>query len=287
MSVPFPLRQIFIPGKIISIVRGNAIEQLALIEVEEHIRHVQVMLDWLYPDASGHLKRAAEWHDIGKKIHLRFDYANKFKVLSNQPDERRRILTDDFYGRAIVNSIGPNEAAKAYVKFLENSQKQHIKVQRGGYRLDPPFGFHASTVQSDDLPKDLEDSDRSYIINLIHLHHRFSPEQLVEAAADHGEDILKDLYQLIVADHFASEWATKIVNQIENVEGQEYRGEMRFAEKIVETKKKAQIVKREGNVVFGQITLNCELRQLTLNVNYYLQDFYFDGKENMQGKGKP
>lgn len=275
MIVPFPLRQIFVPGKIISIVRGNAIEQFALIEVEEHIRHVQMILDWLYPeDTSENLKKAAEWHDIGKKIDLRFDYANELKVLSNHSDERRRILTDDFYGRAIVNSIGPNEAAKAYVKFLENSQKKHIRAQRGGYRLDPPFGFHASTVQSDDLPKDLEDNDRSYIINLIHLHHTFSPERLVEAAADHGQEILDDLYKLIVADHFASEWTTKVVNQIENVEEQEYRGEMRFAEKVVETKKKAQVVKREGNVVFGQITLNCESRQLTLNVNYYLQDFH-------------
>ena len=279
MIVPFPRRQIFVPGKIISIVRRNAIEQLALIEVEEHIHHVRVMLDWLYPDASENLKKGTDWHDIGKKIDLRFDYANKLTTLNNRTDERRRILTDDFYGRAIVNSIGPNEAAKAYVKFLDDSQKKHIRAQRGDYRLDPPFGrVHASTVQYDDLPKDLEVSDRSYIINLIHLHHRFSPEQLVEAAADHGQEILDDLYKLIVADHFASEWATKVVNQIAGVEGEDDPREMRFAEKIVKSKKKAQVVKCEGNVVFGQITLNCESRQLILNVNYYLQDFQFDGK---------
>ena len=237
------------------------------------------MLDWLYQDASRNLKMAAKWHDIGKKIDLRSDYAKYINSLNNQPDERRRVLTDDFYRRRTVDSVTPDESAKAYVKFLRNPEKKHIRAQRGGYHLDPPFGFHASTVQYDDLPKGLEDSDRSYIINLIHLHHRFSPEQLVEAAADHGQEILDDLYKLIVADHFASEWVTKVVNQIENVEGQEYRGEMRFAEKIIETKKKAQIVKREGNVVFGQITLNCESQQLTINVNYYRQDFHFDGKQ--------
>ena len=279
MTVPFPLRQIFVPGKIIPIIRGNAIKQLALIEVEEHIRHVQEMLDWLYPDASRNLKMAAGWHDIGKKIDLWFDYANKLTVLSNHPDEHRRILTDDFYGRGVVDSVTPDESAEAYIEFLINPKKKHIQAQRWGYHLDPPFfRFHASTVQPDDLPKDLEDRDRSYIINLIRLHHAFSPERLVEAAADHGQEILDDLYKLIVADHFASEWATKVVNQIENVEGQEYHGEMRFAEKMVETEKKAPIVKRKGNVVFGQITLNCGAQQLTLNVNYYLQDFQFDGK---------
>ena len=263
---------------------GTPLNSLPLIEVEEHIRHVREMLDWLYPDASDNLKMAADWHDIGKKIDLRFDYVNGLKVLNNRSDERRSILTDDFYGKTIECSVTPDEAAKAYVRFLQTKQKEHIKPQINGYRLNPPFGFHAATVQHTDLPKNLGDNDRNYIINLIRLHHNFSPERLVEAAADHGQEILDDLYKLIVADHFASEWATKVVNQIENVEGQQYRGEMRFAEKIVETEKKAQIVKREGNVVFGQITLNCESQQLTFNVNYYLQDFYYDGTQTMQRK---
>lgn len=279
MTVPFPLRQIFVPGKIISIVRGNAIKQLALIEVEEHIRHVRVMLDWLYPDASENLKRAADWHDIGKKIDLRFDYANKLETLNNWTDERRRILTDDFYGKATVESVTPDESAEAYLQFLKAKPKEHIQTGIDGYRLQPPFGLHASTVQPEDLLNDLKPRERDYLINLIRLHHTFSPERLVEAAADHGQKILDDLYKLIVVDHFASEWATKVVNQIEDVEGQEYRGKMRFAEKIVEAEKKAQIVKRKGNVVFGQITLNCESQQLILNVNYYLQDFHFDGKQ--------
>lgn len=277
MTVPFPLGQIFVPGKIIQIPRENAIEQLALIEVEEHIRHVRVMLDWLYPDASDNLKMAADWHDIGKKIDLWPDYANKLNVLSNHPDGRRHVLTDDFYGRETVDSVTPYESAEAYIEFLINPQKKHIRSQRWGYHLDPPFfGFHASTVQHNDLPKDLEDSDQNYIINLIHLHHRFSPEQLVEAAADHGEDMLKDLYQLIVADHFASEWATNVVHQLEGVDEKESNREWRFAEKTLNGED-AQDIKRDGNVVFGQITLNCESQQLKLNVNYYLQDFHFDG----------
>ena len=277
MTVPFPLRQIFVPGKIISIVRGNVIEQLALIEVEEHIRHVRVMLDWLYRDASDNLKMAADWHDIGKKIDLRFDYVNELKVLNNRSSERRSILADDFYGKTIECSVTPNEAAKAYVRFLKTKQKEHIKTQENGYCLNPPFGFHAATVQHADLPKDLGDNDRNYIINLIHLHHTFSPDRLVEAAAEHSEDILKDLYQLIVADHFASEWATKVVHQLEGVEEKESNREWRFAEKTLNGED-AQDIKRDGNVVFGQITLNCGAQQLTLNVNYYLQDFQFDRK---------
>ena len=276
MTVPFPLRQIFIPGKIIQIQRENVIEQLALIEVEEHIRHVRVMLDWLYPDTSDNLKMAADWHDIGKKINLRFDYVNELKVLNNRSDERRSILTDDFYGKTTECSVTPNEAAKAYVRFLQSKQKEHIKTQGNGYRLNPPFGFHAATVQHTDFPTDLGDNDRNYIINLIHLHHVFSPDKLVEAAAEHGEDILKDLYQLIVADHFASEWATKVVHQLEGVEEKESNREWRFAEKTLNGED-AQDIKRDGNVVFGQIILNCESQQLKLNVNYYLQDFRFDG----------
>ena len=286
MIVPFPLRKIFVPGKIIQIPRENAIKQLALIEVEEHIRHVRVMLDWLYPDASDNLKMATDWHDIGKKIDLRFDYVNELKVLNNRSDERRSLLTDDFYGKTIECSVTPDEAAKAYVQFLQTKQKEHIKTQENGYRLNPPFGFHAATVQPADLPKELEDNDRNYIINLIHLHHTFSPDRLVEAAAEHGEDILKDLYQLIVADHFASEWVTKVVNQLEGVEEKDSNREWRFAEKTLNGEE-AQDIKRDGNVVFGQITLNCESQQIIFNVNYYLQDFQFDGKENMQGKEKP
>ena len=279
MTVPFPLRQIFIPGKIIQIPRENAIEQLALIEVEEHIRHVRVMLDWFYPDASDNLKMATDWHDIGKKIDLRFDYVNELKVLKNRSDERRSILTDDFYGKSIEYSVTPDEAAKAYVRFLQAKQKEYIKTQESGYRLNPPFGFHAATVQHADLPKDLGDNDRNYIINLIHLHHTFSPYRLVEAAAEHSEDILKDLYQLIVADHFASEWAMKVVHQLEGVEEKESNREWRFAEKTLNGED-VQDLKRDGNVVFGQITLNCESQQLKLKVNYYLQDFHFDGTQS-------
>ena len=284
MTVPFPLGQIFVPGKIIQIPRESAIKQLALIEVEEHIHHVRVMLDWFYPDASDNLKMAADWHDIGKKIDLRFDYANKLKVLSNHPDERRSILTDDFYGQTIECSVTPNEASKAYVRFLQAKQKEHIKNQGNGYRLNPPFGFHAATVQHTDLPTDLGGDDRNYIINLIHLHHVFRPDRLVEAAAEHGEDILKDLYQLIVADHFASEWATEVVNQLEGVKRKDAFREWRFAEKTLKAAGDAEVVKRDGNVVFGQITLNCESQQLTFNVNYYLQDFHFDGTQTKQGK---
>lgn len=282
MSIPFPLRQIFVPGKIIPMARGNAIEQLALIEVEEHIRHVRVMLDWLYPNASENLKRATDWHDIGKKIDLRSDYAKELEVLSDRRDKRRRVLADDFYGRTTRCSVTPDEAAKAYIQFLEAKPNGHIQARKDSYRLNPPFGFHASTVQPEDLPDEVENRDRDYLVNLIRLHHTFSPERLVEAAAEHDLEILHDLYRLIVADHFASEWATKVVNQIENVEGEGYRGEMRFAEKTVETEGEAQVVKREGNVVFGKIALRCETQQLTFNVNYYLQDFHFAGTQTCE-----
>ncbi|RKU07570.1 hypothetical protein C6501_17545 [Candidatus Poribacteria bacterium] len=284
MTVPFPLRQIFVPGKIIQIQNGNTIKQLALIEVEEHIRHVRVMLDWLYPDASENLKRAADWHDIGKKIDLRFDYANKLETLNNRTDERRRILTDDFYGRATIESVTPDESAEAYLQFLKAKPKEHIQTRIDGYRLQPPFGLHASTVQPEDLLNDLEPRERDYLINLIRLHHTFSPERLVEAAADHGQKILDDLYKLIVADHFASEWATKVVHQLEKVEEKEFRREWRFAEKTLKAEGDVHEVKRDKNVVFGQITLNCESQQLTLNVNYYLQDFYYDGMQTMKRK---
>lgn len=287
--ITFPLRKIFIPGKIIHFQKGNAIHKLAMIEVEEHIRHVRAMLDWLYGDNSTEIQRyAADFHDIGKKIELRDDFLaflkGKGKKKAAQKQIDKETLKKDFYGEPVEITIDPEESAKAYTNFLLKAKAySHIQVEKTfgsmQYRLDPPFGAHAAVVKTEDLPEKV--AKRDHIASIIQLHHTFRPDRVIEAAAEHGEEVLHGLYRLIVCDHFASEWASYVVNTLEQNEQPEYRGKMRFAEVTVEKEGEPEMVERKGASVIGRISLKCNDKRLTLEVSYYLADFDFS--ESMKG----
>jgi hypothetical protein len=288
MTIPFPMGKLFVPGKIIQLKEGHIIKRLALIEVEEHVRHVRAMLDWLYPAASERQQMLADLHDIGKKIDLRWSYARQFKDSLKQDSEgRRRQLRADFLGQLDGTEITPSQAAEAYVAFLKSETYRHVRTWRwdGGYnyRLDSPFGgFHASTVRLNDLPDDLAEQERTYILEVIRLHHTFRPDRLIEVAAEYGEDVLHDLYRLIVCDHLGSEWAGRLVDILEGNEVAVYKGGMRFAEFVVEAEGEPRVVKRDGPAVTGQVHLGCGNKRLALDVHYYLVDFYFDGSKMAQ-----
>jgi hypothetical protein len=293
---------LFVPGKIIQIRKGQAINRLAFIEVEEHIRHVRLMLDWLYPNASPLLQIATDQHDMGKKIYLAPDYAD---TLDRQAQKlvKEDILRADFFGEPTSGRIMPQEAIRAYKKFArmrKGGQWAHIKmwtryqVDASGnnvvtgysYQMDPPFRPHASSVKPIDLA-DLQMSDRDadYVLNLIRLHHNFRTENLVAAAAEHGPQIIQDLFRLIVADHLGSEWASWLVERLETAEAEEKGILLRFAEFDIETTSGARTLRREDGQVEGEVRLqvaNLQRQSLDFTVIYWISDFAFDGAQEQE-----
>lgn len=229
MIIPNLDPRVFVPGKVVQ-VRNQAnpmiIAKLALISVEEHIRHVSEMLEWLCPNSTGIQKAAVSLHDIGKKVGVRWDF---LKGLRFEP----KHLRADFYGVEVASnfSLSPQDAGERYVTFVQADKHRRfwpIRDDSGELRdvrmdLDPPFGNHAAEVTADDLriyrygSLDLNQNPESldYIFNLVRLHHSFQPERIIAACAQHGEGFVTDLYRLIVADHMGSRWAEYVVQQTE------------------------------------------------------------------------
>lgn len=224
MTIPNPNPALFVPGKVIQI-RGQespgVVRELVLISAEEHIGHVVTMLEWLWPDITEKQRAAARLHDIGKKVGARSEFV---KGLNIDPDNLRA----DFYAQDRCNAaLSPADAGQRYLTFTESGDHRRfwptIDAQDFRMDLDPPFGNHAAEVNEEDLllyrdgALDLQNDSqsRNYILNLIRLHHSFQPDRIVDACAQCGDELVTDLYRLIVADHAGSRWAEYVVQHLE------------------------------------------------------------------------
>ncbi|MEM4235168.1 MAG: hypothetical protein QXU75_08475, partial [Candidatus Methanomethylicaceae archaeon] len=280
--------QLFSIGKIIQIRKDRlAVRRLAFIETEEHIRHVVEMLSWLYPDAGDRLKKAAELHDLGKKIYLERDFAQNGRRWDSRLTQEK--LRADFYrlGSVKEDIFKPEEAIKRYLAFLErgahvkcsvvrqNSEDPNSPIIAARYQLDPPFGNHAASLEVEDL-HGVPDEDLDYVHGLIQLHHSFQVDKLVAMASRYGEEIIRDLYRLMTADQEGSRWAEYVVQQLESGE-EKPQGKFGFSEFAVEVSSEPQEILRDGSHVQGQVMLKAtrrpdDLGELKLSVDYYVAD---------------
>ena len=280
------MRQIFSIGKVIQIRTDPCtVKRLAFVETEEHIRHVVEMLNWLYPEASETVRRATKLHDIGKKIYLQrpsaFNRQRGYNPLNYEN------LINDFYQQGNVRGeFTATDAMKRYLAFLEqgenikchpirqNPQEDNSPIVSARYRLTPPFGPHAASVQREDL-QGIPDTDLDYIHSLIQLHHNFQVDKLVPTAAQHGEGIIEDLYHLMTADGEGSRWAEYLVQKLECGE-EEPQGKFGFSEFAIEPTTEPTEISRNGCHVRGQVILKAmrrpDLGKLELTVDYYITD---------------
>lgn len=224
MTVPNAKPAIFVPGKVIQVrsqETPRVVRKLVLISVEEHITHVVEMLEWLWPNISERQLAAARLHDIGKKVGARFEFLKGLKL---SPDKLRA----DFYGqRDSAAALSPADAKQRYLAFAQSGAHRRLwpTMDAEDFRmdLDPPFGNHAADVSEDDLllyrhgslDFQAESPCRAYVLNLIRLHHSFQPDRIIAACAQHGDELVRDLYRLIVADHAGSRWAEYVVQYLE------------------------------------------------------------------------
>jgi len=227
MTIPNPNPRIFVPGKIIQ-VRGQEnpliVIKLVLLSVEEHIRHVVEMLEWLYPDATPTQKIGARLHDVGKKVGARGDFLRGHKFTEE-------MLRSDFFGIQGDSYLSPHDSGQKYLAFAQDNRHRRLwpiwdeakRLQDVRMDLDPPFGNHAADATEKDVcpykdgSSNLEHNSeaRDYILNLIRLHHSFQPDRIIDACAQHGEGMVVGLYRLIVADHMGSRWAEYVVQNLE------------------------------------------------------------------------
>jgi hypothetical protein len=230
MTIPNPRPKIFVPGKIIQVRNAEdplVLSKLALISVEEHVRHVVQMLDWLFPDVTDAQHAGAAVHDVHKKVGAH----GEFLRLSGFKSSQERLCAD-FYGNGDAQTVlAPGDAANGYLKFIQERQGRRLWPVRDDageitdvrVDLDPPFGNHAAEATEDDLLPYRDGSlvlaeDRTrcdYVLNLVRLHHSFQPDRIIDACAQHGDGIARDLYRLIVADHAGSRWAEYVVQRLE------------------------------------------------------------------------
>lgn len=278
--------QLFSIGKIIQIRKDLlAVERLAFVETEKHIRHVAEMLDWLYPDASHRLRKAAELHDLGKKIYLERDFAQNGRRWDSRLS-RENLMADFYQPGSVKDTFTAEEAMKRYLVFLErgphvkcsvlwqNPEDPDSPIIAARYQLDPPFGNHAASLEIEDL-RGVPAEDLNYVHGLIQLHHSFQVDKLVAMAAQYGEEIIHDLYRLMTADQEGSRWAEYVVQQLEGGE-EKPQGKFGFSEFAVETASKPREALRNGSHVQGQITLRAtrrpDLGERMLSVDYYVTD---------------
>jgi hypothetical protein len=292
-------RRLFSIGKIIQIrTDSERVHKLAFIETEEHLRHTGEIIQWLYPNAGHEVKRAAREHDIGKKIYL----LDEFVSDNGKRDHRlkRDNLKDDFYGTYQGEVFRVDEAINRYLKFLKSPERVKLSIIRQDpsddtspieeirYRLAPPFGNHAASVELQDLRNDTG-GDINYIHNLIHLHHNFQADKLVAAAVKFGEPIIADLYRLITADHEASRWAEHVVQKLEGG-GEQPQGKFGFSEFAVENITEPEVISRNGLHVQGKVKLKAtrrlDLGEKILKVDYYVRDYDLNPDKFLAAKKK-
>ncbi|MGD9728031.1 MAG: hypothetical protein AB7G68_03530 [Nitrospiraceae bacterium] len=231
MTIPNPHPKIFVPGKIIQVRNPEdplILSKLVLISVEEHVRHVVEMLDWLFPDATEVQHAGAVLHDIHKKVGARYGF---FHACGRKPAAPEDLLAD-FYGNGRVSmDLSAKDASQGFLKFVDDPQRRHLwpirrddgSVSEVRVDLAPPFGNHAAEATESDLLPYRDGSvvlaeaptQLDYVLNLVRLHHSFQPDRVIGACAQHSDGIARDLYRLIVADHAGSRWAEYVVQQLE------------------------------------------------------------------------
>lgn len=295
-----PIGNLFVPGKVIPIRHGSTIEHIAFIEVQEHVRHVKAIMDFLYPHADEKLRSAACCHDIGKKfLNNSYSLALQEIIGKNRKNlTKREQQLKDYWGQQVNGEITPTEAFLAFLDYSlktgEGGSKLHLKIWthkdnlettdetvRYSYKFDPPFSHHhAMDVGGKDLLQGPADVNQQYLLEMVHLHHSFQIDKIVEAAAEYGDAIITDLHHLMVCDHFGSQCAEQVVQFLENGEVFEWNSGMRFAEFEIIIKENILQIKREEPHIHGQITLVHDSRSLDLDVHYFVFDFHFDGAED-------
>lgn len=189
------------------------------------------MLEWLFPDATAEQRAGARLHDVHKKVGARYDF---FRDCGFKRTPTTEELRDDFYGSGKSQfALSPDDAARGFLNFAQDPKWSRrrlwpVRADDGGdigevrMDLDPPFGNHAADALEDDLlpyrdgPFVIEGMPArcDYILSLVRLHHSFRPDRIIGACAQHGEDLARDLYRLIVADHVGSRWAEYVVQQL-------------------------------------------------------------------------
>jgi hypothetical protein len=275
MTVPNSHPRIFVPGKIVQVRSAEdplLLSKLVLISVEEHVRHVVEMLEWLFPDATETQRAGAALHDVHKKVGARHDF---FDACGCKPAPAKEDLRADFYGEdrnCVGIGLSAGDASQGFLEFVKDDpDRRRLWPIRDGLgaltevRVDinSPFGnHHAAEATEDDLApyRDgslilAEDSVRcDYVLNLVRLHHSFDPNRIIDACAQHGDGIARDLYRLIVADHAGSRWAEYVVQQLE--EGLEKPEAVDFFGEV-ELKVAAEPVAGNGDrdLKFGRIRL--------------------------------
>ena len=292
------MRQIFSIGKVIQIRTDPCtVKRLAFVETEEHIRHVVEMLRWLYPKASQTLRCATELHDIGKKLYLQRPFVFN-RQRGYNPLNRENLMNDFYQQGSVGGEFTPADAIKRYFAFLErgeyvkcypvrqNPQEDNSQITSARYRLNPPFGPHAASVQREDL-QGVPGADLDYVHSLIQLHHNFQVDKLVPTAAQHGEKIIEDLYRLMTADGEGSRWAEYLVQKLEYGEEQP-QGKFGFSEFAIESTTEPMEILRDGCHVQGQVVLKAmhcpDLGKLELTVDYYVADCDFNPDKYLSKK---
>ncbi|MEW5980218.1 MAG: hypothetical protein AB1898_30860 [Acidobacteriota bacterium] len=232
MTIPNPHPKIFVPGKIIqvrSVSDPLILTKLVLVSVEEHVRHVVEMLEWLFPDTTEVQHAGAVLHDVHKKVGTRYEF---FHACGRKPAPSEEDLLLDFYGNGQVSmSLSARDASRGFLELARDPRRRRLwpfrrddgSVSEVRVDLDPPFGNHAAEATEEDLLPYRDGSvvlaeapaQRDYVLNLVRLHHSFRPNRIIGACAQHGDGIARDLYRLIVADHAGSRWAEYVVQQLE------------------------------------------------------------------------
>ncbi len=300
MSFPNQNPHVFVPGKVIQVRDRNnplMISKLVFISVEEHIRHVTEMLEWLFPDATEIQKAGAKLHDVGKKS------GGKVILKGVKPDDKRQVLLNDFYGGEfhgreltveettrwycedflmIKNGAVSPESKRVRLWAISNAEEIRMDV-------DPPFGNHAADarlqdiepyVQSGGFQDQVEAAD--HILNLVRLHHSFQPDRIIPACARHGESIVRDLYRIIVADHMGSRWAEYVVQQLESGLEKPERADF-FGDLEVAVQTEAESQQAQGGLMAGVVSLldksGGTISPFTLLVRYHPVQINLDLKK--------
>jgi hypothetical protein len=252
-----PAPRIPLPGKVVGIVDGETLKKIALISVEEHVYNCAAFLGFVSPDENKILEDALLFHDIGKKlfrdrrIYLdhgegslkrwgRNDVQETLKrdyTATMRPDLERQVseevdfsrVTDAFLGFIGLKKDGTKKSAegiKAY-PVREDPQDPKSPVAFASYRLDRPFGNHASPIKDEHLPEGLENRER--LAGLIRQHHGFSVSKVVPEAAE-WEAFPNILYSLMTLDHLGSSWAERLILLEEGGSKREFEGGVNFGE---------------------------------------------------------
>lgn len=308
MDIPNRNPRIFVPGKIIQVRSQKnplVVSKLVLISVEEHIRHVDEMLIWLYPDATDVQRAAARLHDVGKKVRARWEFLKGLKLDTDK-------LRADFYridgaGDAFLSCQQSGDRYLAFVQAGPHRRLWPIYNDAGELKdvrmdVDPPFGNHAADASDYDVrfykngALDLESNreDRDYVLNLVHLHHSFQPDRIISACAQHGGGMVTDLYRLIVADHMGSRWAEYIVQQLEGglekLEREDFFGDVKVSV-VVEP----EIQSNHDSVISGKVRVRRDPglseqgppAEKELTVRYYPVEVNWNLGELVQEAARP